>query len=254
MRRLVKHGLAGVGFAAFTVTAAVAALGSPASQDVAMAAPAPVVSVEPTAAETSASAVDAALAAERADRATRDAERAKLDAAAASKATNRATTLTKQSKAIAAQQAKIKAEKARSKAVAAAEAKAAAKAKADAAAAAAAAAKKRALKNQGYEPGTTDPREMARQILKNKYNYGADQYDCFNYIIMRESMWKVNATNRSSGAYGIPQALPGTKMASVASDWRTNPATQIIWGIEYMNKRYGSPCEAKVFKASHGWY
>jgi hypothetical protein len=253
MRRLVKHGLAGVGFAAFTVTAAVAALGSPASQDVAIAAPAPIVSVEPTAAETTASAVDAALAAERADRATRDAERAKLDAAAASKATNRESTLSKQSKAIAAQQAKITAEKARVKAVAAAEAKAAAKAKADAAAAAAAA-KKRALKNQGYEPGTTDPREMARQILKNKYNYGDDQYSCFNFIIMRESMWKVNATNRSSGAYGIPQALPGSKMASVASDWRTNPATQIIWGIEYMNKRYGSPCEAKVFKASHGWY
>ena len=57
-----------------------------------------------------------------------------------------------------------------------------------------------------------------------------------------------------SGAYGIPQALPGSKMATIASDWRTNPATQIIWGIEYMKKRYGSPCGAKGFKASHGWY
>jgi SLT domain-containing protein len=71
---------------------------------------------------------------------------------------------------------------------------------------------------------------------------------------MRESKWDVNATNPSSGAYGIPQALPGSKMATIASDWRTNPATQIIWGIEYMKDRYGSPCSAWGFKSSHGWY
>ena len=116
------------------------------------------------------------------------------------------------------------------------------------------AALKRALANRGYKPGVTDPREMARQILKNKYGYGESQFDCFNNIIMRESMWRVNATNPSSGAYGIPQALPGSKMATVAGDWRTNPATQIIWGIEYMKKRYGSPCGAWGFKSSHGWY
>jgi hypothetical protein len=67
-------------------------------------------------------------------------------------------------------------------------------------------------------------------------------------------MWKVNATNRSSGAYGIPQALPGSKMASAGSDWRTNPATQIIWGVNYMKGRYGSPCRAWTFKHAHGWY
>ena len=116
------------------------------------------------------------------------------------------------------------------------------------------AALKRALKNRGYEPGVSDPREIARQILKNKYGYGSSQFNCFNNIIMRESMWRVNATNPSSGAYGIPQALPGSKMATIATDWRTNPATQIIWGIEYMKDRYGSPCAAWNFKSTHGWY
>jgi peptidoglycan hydrolase-like protein with peptidoglycan-binding domain len=110
------------------------------------------------------------------------------------------------------------------------------------------------LANRGYTPGTTDPREIARQIMKNKYGFGEDQYSCFNNIIMRESMWDVHATNPSSGAYGIPQALPGSKMATVASDWRTNPATQIIWAIKYMKDRYGSPCQAWGFKRAHGWY
>ena len=114
--------------------------------------------------------------------------------------------------------------------------------------------RQRAIRNRGYLPGTTDPKEMARQILKNKYDYSSEQFDCFNYIIMRESRWDVNARNPSSGAYGIPQALPGSKMASAGSDWRTNPATQIIWAIGYMENRYGSPCQAWAFKRSHGWY
>lgn len=254
VRRLVQHGIAGVGFAAFTVTAAMASLGSPASQDVADAAPAVVVSTAPSVVATPAeSRVDLALAAERAERETRDTERAKLAATVKTRAGSRAATLQSQNKLIAAQQARIVAQQAR-KTKAAAKAKAVAAAKVKAAEAAAAAAKALALKNQGYQPGTTDPREMARQILQNKYSYGDDQYGCFNYIIMRESKWDVHAENRSSGAYGIPQALPGSKMASVASDWRTNPATQIIWGINYMKSRYGSPCQAKGFKASHGWY
>ena len=135
-------------------------------------------------------------------------------------------------------------------AIAAREAKLEAKRKAEA--------KKKAaqarIKRLGYEPGTTDPRDIARQILKNKYDYGNDQYQCFNNIIIRESNWDIDATNASSGAYGIPQALPGGKMASEGDDWRTNPATQITWGIEYMKDRYGSPCSAWGFKSSHGWY
>jgi len=179
------------------------------------------------------------LAAERAAakaRGNRDVARARL--VAAKQATKRAKSLGLETKAIAEQQAKIKAELA-------AAAKRAAEEKA---------ARERAMRNRGYEPGVTDPKEIARQILKNKFGYGSNQYDCFNNIIMRESMWKINATNASSGAYGIPQALPGSKMATIASDWRTNPATQIIWGIEYMKDRYGSPCGAWGFKSSHGWY
>ncbi len=225
--------------------------------------PAPVtsVAVEPVAEDGSPSASPspsltelAAEAATRSERASRAAERTKLIAAKAAR--KRAATLGQQGKSITAQQAKLKAQEAKLKAQQAklkAERDAAlAKAKADAAAAEAAKAK--ALANRGYTPGTTDPKEIARQIMKNKYNYGDDQFSCFNNIIIRESMWKVNATNPSSGAYGIPQALPGNKMATVASDWRTNPATQIIWGIKYMKDRYGSPCSAWSFKRSHGWY
>jgi hypothetical protein len=70
----------------------------------------------------------------------------------------------------------------------------------------------------------------------------------------RESSWNVSAQNPSSGAYGIPQALPGDKMASVASDWRTNPATQIKWGLGYIKDRYGSPSAAWTFWQANGWY
>ena len=80
------------------------------------------------------------------------------------------------------------------------------------------------------------------------------QFPCLNKLWDHESGWNYKATNRSSGAYGIPQALPGSKMAKAGSDWRTNPATQIIWAVGYMKDRYGSPCAAWSFKRSHGWY
>jgi hypothetical protein len=227
--------MVGAGFSAIVVTAAVAGLSSPGEQSSAIAVPAPIVAV---ATPVSASA-DGQVAAERAAAkigANRGVARAKL--IAAKQAAKRAKSLGRETKSIAAQQAKIKAELA-------AAAKKAAEEKA---------ARERALKNRGYLPGVTDPKEIARQILKNKYSYGSSQFDCFNNIIMRESKWRVDATNPSSGAYGIPQALPGSKMATIASDWRTNPATQIIWGIEYMKDRYSSPCGAWSFKSANGWY
>jgi hypothetical protein len=106
----------------------------------------------------------------------------------------------------------------------------------------------------GYEPATTDPREIARQIMANKYSWGEDQFSCYNSIIMRESKWIVSADNPHSSAYGIPQALPGKKMAAFGADWRTNPATQIRWGLDYVHDRYGTPCGAWSFKRGHGWY
>lgn len=82
----------------------------------------------------------------------------------------------------------------------------------------------------------------------------AGQLQCFENIVQRESNWIVTATNPSSGAYGLVQALPGSKMASAGADWRTNPATQIKWGLSYMNATYGSPCGAWGFWQIHHAY
>ncbi|AZM44942.1 hypothetical protein DMB38_03085 [Streptomyces sp. WAC 06738] len=82
----------------------------------------------------------------------------------------------------------------------------------------------------------------------------ADQFTCFSSIVERESGWDHTATNPSSGAYGLMQALPGDKMASAGADWRTNPVTQIKWGLDYMNDRYGSPCGAWDFWQANNWY
>jgi hypothetical protein len=81
-----------------------------------------------------------------------------------------------------------------------------------------------------------------------------DQYGCLNEIWTRESNWVYTATNPSSGAYGIPQALPAGKMAMFGSDWATNPATQIKWGIWYIKTIYGSPCNAWVYWQAHNAY
>ncbi|MFG2823876.1 transglycosylase SLT domain-containing protein [Kitasatospora sp. NPDC048365] len=96
-------------------------------------------------------------------------------------------------------------------------------------------------------PGSVQ--DMALQIVGD-----ANQFQCFSQIVKRESGWDYTATNASSGAYGLVQALPGSKMASAGADWRTNPATQIKWGLNYMNSRYGSPCGAWSFWQSHHWY
>jgi hypothetical protein len=92
----------------------------------------------------------------------------------------------------------------------------------------------------------------AYQIAKRIVSSG--QFGCFDWVVTRESGWSVTATNASSGAYGLGQALPGYKMASQGSDWRTNPVTQIKWVLNYMNERYGSPCSAQSFWESHNWY
>ncbi|WP_199827514.1 aggregation-promoting factor C-terminal-like domain-containing protein [Streptomyces xylophagus] len=80
------------------------------------------------------------------------------------------------------------------------------------------------------------------------------QFQCFSNIVDHESSWNYRAVNASSGAYGLFQALPGSKMSSVGSDWQTNPATQIKWGLQYMNGRYGSPCEAWTFWQANHYY
>ncbi|MFS8479179.1 MAG: lytic transglycosylase domain-containing protein [Micromonosporaceae bacterium] len=84
--------------------------------------------------------------------------------------------------------------------------------------------------------------------------FGLDQMPCLDKLWTKESGWSTTATNRSSGAYGIPQALPGSKMSKFGDDWRTNPATQIKWGLDYIKGRYGTPCGAWSFFQSRGWY
>ncbi|MEV8539370.1 transglycosylase SLT domain-containing protein [Streptomyces sp. NPDC051572] len=92
------------------------------------------------------------------------------------------------------------------------------------------------------------------QSIAHKMIPSAAQYNAFSKIVEHESGWNVTATNSSSGAYGLVQALPGSKMASAGSDWKTSAATQIKWGLDYMNSRYGSPTAAWSFWQSNGWY
>ena len=91
----------------------------------------------------------------------------------------------------------------------------------------------------------------ARTYAKNRL--GAKQYDCINAIFTYESKWNPQAGN-PSGAYGIPQAKPGSKMATFGSNWRYSPLTQVKWGIWYVNSQYGSACAANAFRQGHGWY
>ncbi len=98
-----------------------------------------------------------------------------------------------------------------------------------------------------------DPRDIARALLP-QFGFSSDQFSCLDSLWVGESGWRVDADNPTSSAYGIPQALPGEKMASAGPDWATNPATQIKWGLGYIADRYGSPCGALSFKSGNGWY
>ena len=100
-------------------------------------------------------------------------------------------------------------------------------------------------------PGTA--KAYAFELLQSM-GFGTDQYSCLVKLWERESNWRVQASNSSSGAYGIPQALPGSKMATEGADWMTNPETQIRWGAKYIKGRYGSPCGALAHSDKIGWY
>jgi resuscitation-promoting factor RpfB len=101
------------------------------------------------------------------------------------------------------------------------------------------------------DPGSA--KALARQMLATR-GWGDDQYDCLVSLWGHESGWRVDASN-PSGAYGIPQALPGSKMAVDGADWRTSAQTQITWGLDYISERYGTPCGAwSAWNAHGGWY
>jgi flagellar biosynthesis GTPase FlhF len=97
------------------------------------------------------------------------------------------------------------------------------------------------------------PKEVAMNLLPD-HGWSESQFSCLDKLWTRESRWRVSADNPSSSAYGIPQALPGNRMAAYGSDWRTNPVTQIKWGLDYIEDAYGSPCSAWGHSQAKGWY
>jgi hypothetical protein len=97
-------------------------------------------------------------------------------------------------------------------------------------------------------------REVTKELMDEKYGWGNKQYACLDELWIKESNWNYRASNKRTGAHGIPQALPATKMDSAGTDWRTNPVTQISWGLRYIEVRYDTPCMAWAkFKRSN-WY
>lgn len=106
-----------------------------------------------------------------------------------------------------------------------------------------------ALSGSASASSASEAQAIARSMISSD-----TQYACFSSIVEHESGWDYTATNPESGAYGLMQALPAEKMASAGSDWKTNPATQIEWGLGYINDRYGSPCGAWSHSQSVGWY
>jgi Transglycosylase SLT domain len=97
------------------------------------------------------------------------------------------------------------------------------------------------------------PQQIAIAMLPG-YGWSASEFSCLNSLWEQESGWNAYAANPSSGAYGIPQALPGSKMATAGPDWQSNPATQIKWGLGYIQSTYGSPCGAWAHESAAGWY
>ena len=97
------------------------------------------------------------------------------------------------------------------------------------------------------------PQQIAEAMLAS-FGWSSSQFSCLDPLWAHESGWSVTAYNPGSGAYGIPQAVPGSKMASAGPDWQTNAATQIRWGLEYIKGTYGSPCGAWGHEQATGWY
>jgi hypothetical protein len=140
--------------------------------------------------------------------------------------------------------------------------RAAARRAADAAAAAQAAQQEQQAQQQPAQqapagPPPATPSGSAQQTamgMLGSYGWSSGQFSCLDSLWNQESGWNVYATNPVSGAYGIPQALPGSKMASAGSDWQTDAATQIRWGLTYIKSLYGSPCGAWAHEEADGWY
>ena len=106
---------------------------------------------------------------------------------------------------------------------------------------------------QAATAATGSPQHIAEAMLAS-FGWSSSQFSCLNPLWAHESGWSVTAYNAGSGAYGIPQALPGSRMASAGPNWQTNATTQIRWGLEYIQGTYGSPCAALDHEQATGWY
>jgi hypothetical protein len=107
---------------------------------------------------------------------------------------------------------------------------------------------------EGKTGSKSGNKEYAKLFINQKYGWGEKQFACLETLWFRESNWNHKAENPTSGAYGIPQSLPGRKMATFGDDWRTNPVTQIKWGADYIEDRYSTPCGALDFFYDRNWY
>ena len=131
------------------------------------------------------------------------------------------------------------------------------KAEAEAAAAAAAAAAQAEAEAAAALAAANTPegaRATAAHLAATQYGWGSDQFQCLNSLWQKESDWNYQAVNPSSGATGIPQSLPGHKMAAAGPDWQTNATTQIRWGLDYISRAYGTPCAAWAHSQATDWY
>ena len=108
-------------------------------------------------------------------------------------------------------------------------------------------------KTRTEDISTADPKTLAKALMP-QYGMSTSEFGCLDSLWTKESGWNVHADNPSSSAYGIPQALPGSKMASAGPNWESNPETQIRWGLGYIQSRYGSACNAWGHSQASNWY
>lgn len=134
-----------------------------------------------------------------------------------------------------------------------ADAKAAAAAAAQQAAAERAAAAE-AARRQAAANTVAGAKATASSLAASRYGWGSDQFACLDSLWTKESGWDYQAVNANGGATGIPQALPGSKMGTVAADWRTNATTQVTWGLQYISAAYGTPCAAWAHSQASNFY
>jgi hypothetical protein len=114
--------------------------------------------------------------------------------------------------------------------------------------------KKHTSRSSAREVNPTGRNQRIGKKLAAARGWDGEQWNCLRSLWIKESGWSTSSSNSSGSAWGIPQALPGSKMAQFGSDWRTNPATQIKWGLHYIDNRYGNPCSAWNHFQNHNWY